>query len=77
MGKGDDTRSGFNKRKFDIGYDRAYAMCQNAECPLRYKCYRYLATPKFKQNYGEFVPIKGKCEFFVKDQPDVGDLLFV
>ena len=42
------------------------SMCQNEECPLRKKCYRYTATPnEHLQAYGWFKPDKeGKCEAF-------------
>ncbi len=61
-------REGFNKRKFDEGYIRAFGVCRNIECPKKYKCYRYLKTPPFHATYIEVEP--DKCNYFVKDQVD-------
>lgn len=30
------------------------AMCRDTECPVRGKCYRYLAIPKERQSYGDY-----------------------
>jgi len=63
-------KEGFNKKKYDEGYLRAFGLCRNTECPLRYKCYRFLRTPEFRSTYLECTPSKEGCEFFVKDQKD-------
>ena len=69
-GKGDGTREGFNKTRFDEGYKRAHYSCTNGDCPMRYKCFRFLRTPVFVGNRERFEPDGDKCEFFVKDQKD-------
>ena len=40
--------------------------CENEECPLKKKCYRYTATPSpGLQSYSYFKPDKdGKCEAY-------------
>lgn len=41
------------------------SMCRNKECDLRLRCYRYRAKPnEFRQAYGTFYPIQGKCNYF-------------
>jgi len=42
------------------------SMCQNEECPLKKKCYRFTATPSpLLQTYAYFKPDEdGKCEYF-------------
>jgi hypothetical protein len=47
------------------------SMCRNKECPLRSKCYRFLATPSFWQAYIDAKPITKEdgtvvCEHFYK-----------
>lgn len=69
-GKGDGPREGFNKKKHDEGYVRAFYTCTNNNCPSRYKCFRWLRTPTFKGNHKKFVPDGDKCEFFVPDRKE-------
>ena len=70
-GKGDKTREGFDKKKHDEGYRRAFYSCTNDNCHLRYKCFRFLRTPTFKGNREKFVPHEnGNCEWFVKDRKE-------
>ena len=57
-------REGFSKKAFDKGWDMAFSMCKNMQCPYRYLCYRYLATPRFNQSYAEFNIVNGECEGF-------------
>jgi hypothetical protein len=40
--------------------------CENEECPLKEKCYRFTATPSpVLQAYAYFKPDEdGKCEYF-------------
>jgi hypothetical protein len=42
------------------------SMCQNEECPLKKKCYRFTAKPSpLLQTYAYFKPDEdGKCEYF-------------
>ena len=40
------------------------SMCANYLCPLRKRCYRYLAIPDEYQSYGDFKPEGKKCEAF-------------
>ena len=43
------------------------AMCQNKECPLREKCYRFKAEPSDYQSYAEFKPDEnGECDNFIE-----------
>lgn len=57
-------KEGFSKKAFDKGWDRAFSMCKNKECQWKYICYRYLATPRFNQSYGDFAPVDGVCDYF-------------
>jgi hypothetical protein len=45
------------------------AMCQNNECPIRDKCYRYRAIPSNWQSYSLFTFQDGKCDDFWKIEP--------
>ncbi|HSH24994.1 MAG TPA: hypothetical protein VLA13_05595 [Massilibacterium sp.] len=40
--------------------------CENEDCPLKEKCYRYLAPPNSeRQAYGDFKPDEnGNCEYY-------------
>lgn len=41
------------------------ALCSNINCPLRYRCGRYLAVPdKHWQTYSGFHPIANQCDGF-------------
>lgn len=41
------------------------AMCKGDDCPLKEKCYRYLAKPDHYQSYFMIPPYKdGKCDHF-------------
>lgn len=43
------------------------SMCDNKQCPLRFKCYRFTATPNpYRQSFGnfEYDEKKEKCEYF-------------
>lgn len=47
------------------------SMCANKNCPLREKCFRFMATPSGRQYYGDFVPTikedgSSECNFFMK-----------
>ena len=46
------------------------ALCKNETCPLREKCYRYLANPDpYWQAYGDFEHEEEKgCEYFIKER---------
>lgn len=57
-------REGFSKKSFDKGWDKAFSLCKNRKCQWKYICYRYLATPRFNQNYAEFDIVNGECEGF-------------
>jgi len=70
-GKGDGIRDGFNKAEFDKGYKRAYYSCTNNDCPMRYKCFRFLRTPLFIGNRERFIPQGNKCEWFVPDRKEI------
>ena len=48
-------------------------MCQNKECPIKKKCYRYRAKPSLHQMYGAFV-FKNGCEHFIKFWEDKENL---
>lgn len=62
-------REGFDKRKFDEGYLRAFGLCRNTDCPKKYKCYRYLKTPEFKNTC--YIKVKPeKCNYFVPDRKE-------
>lgn len=39
------------------------SLCKNAECPLKYECFRYTAKPnEFRQAYQDFQPDDdGQC----------------
>ena len=64
-------KEGYNKKKQDEGYKRAFYTCTNSNCPLRYKCFRWLKTPTFERNSEKFIPQEnGECEWFVEDQKD-------
>lgn len=57
-------RGNMDFKSFREGYDKIFAMCRNKECQWKNVCYRYLATPRFNQNYEEYAPIKGVCKYF-------------
>jgi len=41
------------------------SMCNNQECPLKEKCYRYKAEPNpYRQSYGDF-KYKNGCSYFI------------
>lgn len=42
------------------------SMCLNEECPMRFECYRFTATPSpYAQRYADFKPNKnGNCDDF-------------
>ena len=42
------------------------SMCENKNCPLKEKCYRYTAKPsEHLQAYGYFKPNEeGKCDYY-------------
>lgn len=44
------------------------AMCVNENCKLRYKCYRFMATPTpMRQSYADFKPKSDKeCKNFLE-----------
>lgn len=64
-------KEGFNKKKHDEGYMRAFYTCTNKECPRRLKCFRYLKTPNFERNSEKFIPQEnGECEWFVEDRKE-------
>ena len=65
-------REGFNKKRHDEGYMKAFYHCTNGNCPRRYSCYRWLCTPTFERNSEKFVPQEnGDCEFFVPDKKEI------
>lgn len=45
-------------------------MCRNDECPLKEKCYRFIAEPNYRQSYSYFAfdfnleTEEFECEFF-------------
>lgn len=41
-------------------------MCLNNTCGKRRDCYRYMATPSFRQSYAKFTPKDGECDEFIK-----------
>lgn len=63
-------KEGFDKKKHDEGYERAFYTCNNKECPLRYSCFRWLRTPTFEKNSKRYEPDGGKCDMFVEDRAD-------
>lgn len=42
------------------------SMCENQTCPLKEKCYRFMAEPNpTYQSYADFKPDEnGKCDFY-------------
>jgi len=50
-------------------------MCKDDTCPLRWKCYRYMAIPSGRQSYFTESPREvARCEYFdgsVKTRKDV------
>lgn len=48
------------------------SMCENQECPLKEKCYRYTAKPSpVLQAYGYFKPDEeGKCYYYWDNEID-------
>lgn len=41
------------------------SMCANKNCPLKNKCYRFLAIPDpLWQSYIDFKPVNGVCDGF-------------
>lgn len=64
-------KEGYNKKKQDKGYKRAFYTCTNDNCPRRYTCFRWLRTPTFERNSEKFIPQEnGECEWYVKDQKE-------
>lgn len=58
---------GFDKRKYDKGYLRAFGLCRNSDCHLSSHCYRFLRTIPLHPSYGDWGPDKdGRCGFYVK-----------
>jgi len=57
-------RGAMNFKAYRKGYDLAFGLCKNSKCPLRYNCYRYIATPLFNSTFGDFKPVNGVCEFY-------------
>jgi len=48
-------------------------MCSGKNCPLKEKCYRFLATPnEYAQSYFESAPyndgVKDDCKFYWEDK---------
>lgn len=43
------------------------SMCEGKDCPLKDKCYRFIATPdKYHQSYFTEPPYENdKCEYFI------------
>ena len=43
------------------------AMCQNASCPSRGHCYRFIAAPDCHQVYAHFTvkPKEDRCEYYI------------
>lgn len=41
------------------------SMCNNKECPLSIKCYRFMTRPEHNQWYSQFEPDGDKCDFFI------------
>jgi len=41
------------------------SMCCNLDCPVKKKCYRWMAKPDKWQSYAEFDGGK-KCKYFIK-----------
>lgn len=46
-------------------------MCSNECCPMRFKCFRYIAKPSPYQSFSRFEPKEYKCDHFwpVNDEP--------
>jgi hypothetical protein len=42
------------------------SMCLNKGCPLKYKCYRFMANPDQWQSYTLFSFDRKGCEYFLK-----------
>jgi len=59
-------RGAMNFKAYRKNYDKVFALCKNINCPLRYTCGRFLATPCFDSTYGDFKPVNGICEFYSK-----------
>jgi len=62
-GKGDTPRP-VNQKKYEEGYIRAFGMCVNKQCEMRYSCYRFLKTPPFHPLKYEF-PGGPDCTYYV------------
>ena len=51
-------------------------MCSNKTCPLRMKCYRFLAKPSPRQSYSHFQPrfprgaTTDQCEYLMPLMPN-------
>lgn len=41
-------------------------MCRNKKCPLKSKCYRFMAVPNQMQTYFGVRCVNGICEYFVE-----------
>ena len=41
------------------------SMCRNRFCPLRLKCYRFIAKPNRWQSYSFFHPTVGTCDSYI------------
>lgn len=41
-------------------------LCNNAACPLRLSCYRFIAKRDEWQSMANFTPKDGKCDHFIE-----------
>lgn len=41
-------------------------MCSNKICPFRTTCYRAIAKSDLFQSMADFVPVDGKCDYFIE-----------
>ena len=57
------------------GVDMDMAMCQNANCPSKTHCYRFIAAPDCHQVYAHFTvkPKEDRCEYYIPSQMEGTD----
>lgn len=47
------------------------SMCDNEECPIKNKCYRYTAIPNdIQQSYTTFKPSNNRCAAYIKNKKE-------
>jgi len=49
----------------NCGTDSTISMCTDYSCPLKGRCFRYMAEPNYRQTYADFKYDDG-CDYFYK-----------